>query len=434
VKVWVDRLIRDGVVARSRLFECDSDGRVISDDIADPPSDALKLGIAVPGFANAHSHAFHRALRGRTHTSGTFWTWREAMYRAARRLTPQNYRRLAAAVFEEMLAAGWTTVGEFHYVHHDVDGAHYGDHDMERALADAALEVGIRLVILDTCYLTGGIGQRLSPEQRRFGDGSASRWLDRWFSLKAALEDAGSAITLGAAVHSVRAVPADDLRTIADELPAEVPLHVHLSEQPAENEQSILAYGKSPTRVLSDAGLLAPRLSVVHATHLTPDDIALLGDSGAYAVFCPSTEADLGDGIGPARELTDAGVSLSIGSDQNAVIDPWLELRGLESGERLRTRQRGRFTPAELMTIGASGYQALGMSRPLTPGGYLDLVEMSPLSERTAGTRWEEVAMTATAADVMRTVVGGQARSSEPSARAHRLRASIAEIWESDLV
>jgi cytosine/adenosine deaminase-related metal-dependent hydrolase len=204
-------------------------------------------------------------------------------------------------------------------------------------------------------------------------------------------------------------VPPPAIATIAAALPADVPLHLHLSEQPAENEQVLRRYGRTPTRLLADAGALSPRLSVVHATHLTDDDIRLLGEAGVTAVFCPSTEADLGDGIGPARELVDAGATLALGSDQNAVVDPFLEVRGLEAGERLRTRSRGRFTPAELDAArGAGGYRALGAAGGLMVGAPADLIEIDPASARTAGAELSQVALVATAADVQRVVVAGR--------------------------
>ncbi len=168
-------------------------------------------------------------------------------------------------------------------------------------------------------------------------------------------------MTVGAAVHSVRAVSPEDVAVIARELPEDVPLHVHLSEQPAENAQSLAAWGARPTRVLADAGALSTRLSVVHATHLDDDEIGLLGGAEVTAVLCPTTEADLGDGIGPARRLADAGATIALGSDQNAVVDPFLEVRGLEAGERLGARRRGVFTPAELDAArSTAGYRSLG--------------------------------------------------------------------------
>ncbi len=417
MRVWVDRLLRDGRMERGVLFEGGATGLVDAESAGvGRPDDALALDLAVPGLGNAHSHAFHRALRGRTHESGSFWTWRERMYRAAGRLEPDLYRRFATAVFAEMVAAGWTAVGEFHYVHHRPDGTPYSGHAMELALADAADAAGIRLVLLDTCYLAGGIGGRpLSPEQRRFGDGDAARWLARWHELRETLSGRSPLVTLGAAIHSVRAVPRADIRRIAAELPADVPLHIHLSEQPAENEESLREYGVTPTVVLAEEGALTDRLSVVHATHLTADDIRLLGEARAHVVFCPTTEADLGDGIGPAVELDGAGARLAVGSDQNAVIDALLELRGLEAGERLRSLRRGRLTPDALWRIGsAGGYGALGLAPPARVGGPLDLVELQDGSLRTAGSRPEQIVLTGTAADVRRTVVGGRAIAAPP--------------------
>ena len=367
------------------------------------PAD-LHLGTVLAGSGNAHSHAFHRALRGRTHDQGgDFWRWREQMYAVADRLTPDSYERLAEAVFAEMLVTGWTTVAEFHYIHHRRDGTPYEDSNaFGTALTRAANAVGIRLTLLDTLYLTSAPGKPLLPEQSRFGDGTAEAWLDRWQRLH-------QTHAVGAAIHSVRAVSPDDIALVAARLPTEVPLHVHVSEQPAENEQSLAAYGRTPAQVLADAGALTPRTWLVHATHLTDADIALIADSGAGVVMCPTTEADLGDGIGPARELADAGVRIALGSDQNAVIDPWLEVRGLEAGERLRSRQRGRFSPADLETARTSaGYAASGLPGGLRIGACADLVEIDPGSVRTAGAALDQLALVATATDVRRVVVGGR--------------------------
>ncbi|MFE7227588.1 formimidoylglutamate deiminase [Nocardioides sp. NPDC057577] len=368
------------------------------------PAD-LRLGTVLAGSGNAHSHAFHRALRGRTHDQGgDFWRWREQMYAVADRLTPDSYERLAEAVFAEMLVTGWTTVAEFHYVHHRPDGTPYEDPNaFGLALARAADSVGIRLTLLDTLYLTSGPGKQLLPEQRRFGDGTAEAWLERWHRLHETEQ------TVGAAIHSVRAVSPDDIAFVAERLPADAPLHVHLSEQPAENEQSLASYGRTPTQVLADAGALSPRTWLVHATHLTDDDMALIAGSGAGVVMCPTTEADLGDGIGPARELAEAGVRIALGSDQNAVIDPWLEVRGLEAGERLRSRQRGRFSPGDLETARTSaGYAASGIPGGLRVGACADLVELDPDSVRTTGAALDQLALVATATDVTTVVVGGR--------------------------
>lgn len=411
--LWCERALIDGVIEHGVRFEADADGRVLSRTIgvAGEPADAL-LSFAVPGFANAHSHLFHRALRGRTHDDGgDFWSWRTEMYAAAGALDPDRYRALATAVFGEMVAAGYTAVGEFHYVHHRRSGEPYPEHAMELALADAAATVGIRLTLLDTAYLAGGIGAPLATEQQRFGDGDASGWLARWFSLREALAARGDGlVTLGAAIHSVRAAPPEAIAAIIAGLPGDVPLHIHLSEQPLENSDSVAAYGKTPTELIASLGVLAGRLSVVHATHLTEGDIRLLGDAGVAVVMCPSTEADLGDGIGPALALAEAGARIAIGSDQNAVIDPLLELRGLEAGERLASGKRGRFTPAALWAAGsAAGYASLGLgSATLAIGDPLDLIDLDTTSTRTVGSLPLQLPLTATAADVIAVFVGGR--------------------------
>ncbi|PXA72441.1 formimidoylglutamate deiminase [Cryobacterium arcticum] len=413
---WCETLLADGAAVSGVRLTVGESGRIErrDDEVAAEPGD-IRLGTVLPGLANAHSHAFHRALRGRTHDDGgDFWQWRESMYAAAGTLDPELYRQLARAVFAEMLVSGYTAVGEFHYLHHRADGTPYPQpHAMELALADAAREVGIRLVLLDTSYLAGGIHRSLLPEQLRFGDGSAAGWLDRWSALRSVLEtDAPGAplVTLGAALHSLRAVPLEAMREILAGLPAELPLHIHLSEQPQENADCLAAYGVTPTAVLAGLGALDPRLSVVHATHLIDDDLALLGQAGVTVVMCPTTEADLGDGIGPARALADAGAPIALGSDQNAVVDPFLEMRGLEMGERLASGGRGRFSPAQLLLAASThGYRSLGLGQTLlTAGDPADLVEVDAASIRTLGARPEQLVLAATATDVQRVIVAGR--------------------------
>ncbi|NKX53397.1 formimidoylglutamate deiminase [Arthrobacter mobilis] len=375
-------------------------------------------GVAFPAAANAHSHAFHRVLRGRTHAMGvgSFWTWRQQMYQAAGALTPELYEELATAVFAEMVVTGWTSVAEFHYVHHRPDGTPYagedGRHAMELALARAAVNARIRLTLLDTCYLAGGIGQPLSAEQARFGDAGPEAWLERLQSLReeVARRFSPDEVTVAAALHSVRAVPAEAFEVIARDLPAELPLHIHLSEQPAENEACVQATGMTPTGLLHRHGLVTPRLSAVHATHLAEADIAILGAGHTTVVMCPTTEADLGDGIGPAAALRDAGARIALGTDQHAVVDPWLEMRALEHGERLGSGQRGWFPPDALHTaVSDAGAAAQGRRPPgLAPGRYCDLMAVDPASLRTVGSRRDQLALTATAQDVGTVVVGGR--------------------------
>ncbi|MGJ6126951.1 formimidoylglutamate deiminase [Mycolicibacterium sp. Y3] len=376
----------------------------------------VQLDVVVPGFVNAHSHAFHRDLRGHTHADGgDFWQWRNRMYDIASRLSPESYRDLAEQVFTEMRDAGYTAVGEFHYVHHLPDGTRYPCHDMEIALADAATAAGIRLVLLDTCYLRGGIGQPLDDRQRRFGDSDVYGWLERWHALRDRLDAAGRGlVTLGAAIHSVRAVSRQDLAVIVEHLPGDVPVHAHVSEQPAENDACMAAYGVTPVGLLADCGMLTPRFSAVHATHLTADDIRLLGDARTTVVMCPTTEADLGDGIGPAPELLAAGAGLAIGSDQHAVIDPWEELGRLELDQRLRFRRRGVFSPDMLWQAGSlGGLRSLGltMGRRRSPGLAVglpfDAVEVDVRTPRTRGARPDQLPLVARSSDVTATIVGG---------------------------
>jgi formiminoglutamate deiminase len=368
-------------------------------------------GLTLPGLANAHSHAFHRALRGRTHGGrGTFWTWRGRMYALAARLDPDSYFALARAAYAEMALAGVTCVGEFHYLHHGPDGAPYGDPNaMGDALVRAAAEAGIRITLLDTCYLTSTVdGEPLDGPQRRFGDRDATAWAAR----AGALRNADHA-RIGAAVHSVRAVPADQLGTVAEWAATRgAPLHVHLSEQRAENDACLRRYGRTPTEVLSDNGVLGPRTVAVHATHLTDLDRTELGDTDTGVCFCPTTERDLADGIGPARALADAGSPLSLGSDSHAMIDLFEEARAVELDERLRTERRGQFSAAELLHAATiAGHRALGWddAGAIAVGARADLVTVRLDTVRTAGvTPGPAIVFAAGAADVSHVVVDGR--------------------------
>ncbi|WP_250000925.1 formimidoylglutamate deiminase [Actinoplanes sp. M2I2] len=362
-------------------------------------------GLVLPGLANAHSHAFHRALRGRTHAGGgSFWTWRELMYEVAGRLDPDSYYALARGVYAEMALAGITAVGEFHYLHHGPDGVPYDDPNaMGHALIAAAADAGIRITLLDTLYLTSSVdGKPLEGVQRRYGDGS----LDGWSSRTDLLRDRPHA-RIGAALHSVRAVPADVMPAFARRTDGR-PVHVHLSEQRAENEQCRAVHGCTPTELLEAHGVWQPRTVAVHATHLTDRDIDILG--GHQVCFCPTTERDLADGIGPARRLADAGARLSLGSDSHAVIDPYEELRGLEMNDRLASEQRGRFTPADLIAA-AANHESIGWSDAgdIAVGKRADLVCVRLDSVRTAGADPAQAVLAATAADITHVIADGRA-------------------------
>ena len=400
-----------GLARRVRLVTQDGLFKDVLVD-ADPQPDDIRLaGVTLPGMANAHSHAFHRALRGRVNGSGgNFWSWREQMYAAAEQLNPDTYFALARAVFAEMVQAGITVVGEFHYVHHRPGGHPYRDPNaMGLAVRQAADEAGIRLTLLDTCYLEGGLNGgghvELHPGQRRFSDGSVEAWAERM----SARRHETDRVRLGAAIHSVRAVKRADLPKVV-EAAGGLPLHVHLSEQHGENLACQMFYGASPTQLLDEAGALGAHSTAVHATHLEDRDIELLGGTGTGACFCPTTERDLADGIGPARALHDAGSPLSLGSDQHVVIDPFEELRGLEMHERLVTNERDRFSADDLLLAASfNGYRSLGWSDGghLSKGALADFVTVRTDTVNTAGAAHDQIIYACVASDVSTVVVGG---------------------------
>ena len=410
------------------------------------PEDAVPLaGLTLPALANAHSHAFHRALRGRTHCGrGNFWTWRDLMYRVAAGLDPDGYHRLARAVFAEMALAGIGVVGEFHYVHHQPDGGAYDDPNaMGKALVAAARDAGLRLTLLDTLYLHGGLDagpttghsapadptaghsapapdpahghSPLRPEQARFSDGSAERWAERAEDMAAAVS--GPEVMVGAAVHSVRAVDPASIKVAVDwARHRDAPLHFHASEQPAENDQCLAVHGRTPVEVIAQAGGLGPGTTLVHATHVTEHDRALIGEAGAHCCFCPTTEHDLADGVGPAEALARAGARLCLGSDSHAVIDLLEEARTVELDQRAATGDRGVFGVEELATMAtAAGYRSLGWpdGGTLEAGALADFVTVGLDSVRLAGaddaSALAAAVFAATAADVRHLVVGGRA-------------------------
>jgi len=404
-------------------------------------------GVVLPGLANCHSHAFHRALRGRTHHGGgTFWTWREGMYAVANRLDPDSYLRLARVTYAEMALAGVTAVGEFHYLHHGPGGTPYEDPNaMGHALVEAAREAGIRLTLLDTCYLAGGLTADghadLAGPQLRFGDGDVDGWVARVGQLTDHTSGGPAHLRVGAAIHSVRGVPRQALAQVAEAARTRpggpAPLHAHVSEQPAENESCVAAYSLTPVGLLAAEGVLGPEFSAVHATHLTEEDITLLGSTGSTACFCPTTERDLADGIGPARALLDSGARLSLGSDQHAVIDLIEEARALEMHERLATLERGRFTSEQLLAA-ATAHDTIGWpdAGRLEVGARADLVAVRLDTPRTGGADPAQVLLAAGATDVDTVVVDGEVIVREGRHRLEdgrrlgaQLAAAIEPLW-----
>jgi formiminoglutamate deiminase len=395
------------------LVELDGDriGEVVS-GVAAPPTGADRLaGLVLPGLANAHSHAFQRALRGRTHRAeGSFWTWREQMYALAEALDPDTMLALARATFAEMALAGVTLVGEFHYLHHAAGGTTYADPNaMGAAVIQAASEAGIRLALLDTCYLQGGIEP--NPIQERFFDADVDAWAQR-----VGLLTVGPLHRLGAAIHSMRAVHPESAAIVAAwATERSLPLHAHVSEQPAENQACQEVYGATPTELLHFEGALSERFTAVHATHVSGADVELLGGARAYCCLCPTTERDLADGIGPSRRLRDAGARLTLGSDSHAIIEPFEEMRALELDERLATGVRGHHNAADLIRAGTeNGYASLGWPEggAIRAGALADLIAVRTHGVRLAGAPLQDllpaVVFAAAAADVTDVIVGGR--------------------------
>jgi formimidoylglutamate deiminase len=294
--------------------------------------------LSLPGFVNAHSHAFQRTLRGRAGGSD-FWAWRELMLAEADTLTPGRARELYEATYREMLAAGYTAVGEFHYV--GQPEAH--------AAAEAGREAGIELVLLLAAYARGGL--------ERFRDPTVAAYLRRLEELRAA------GVRVGVAPHSVRACPPDWLAELGRYAERNgLVLHVHADEQPREVEECLAEHGRRPIELLADAGCLGPRTTVVHATHADDRELDLLADAGARVCLCPTTEADLGDGFPRVEAMLERGVELCVGSDSNVRIDPLEELRELEGVARRQALRRGVIPVERLLAIGgANGAAALGL-------------------------------------------------------------------------
>lgn len=411
-------LIGGEVITGAALTIVDGSFDSIDTAASAPPESTRLPGLTIAGLANSHSHAFHRALRSRTQReSGSFWTWRDLMYAAAERLDPDSYHRLARATFAEMALAGVAVVGEFHYLHHRPDGSPYDDPNaMGKAVLSAAEEAGIRITLLDTVYLHGGLGNNgyepLGGPQRRFSDQTPLRWADR-------VDELSDSTTrrIGAAIHSVRAVDPAAIREVREwAAERDVPVHAHVSEQPLENEQCIAQHGLTPTGLLGESGVLSARFSAVHATHLSDADVGLLSAARSTVCLCPTTERDLGDGIGPTQRLAQAGVPMTLGSDSHAVIDMFEEARALELDERLAAQQRGIHTSLDLLTMATlNGHRSLGWADAgaIEVGMRADLVTVSLDSVRTAGstgdTAVEAAVFAATAADVVNVVIDGKA-------------------------
>jgi formimidoylglutamate deiminase len=342
-----DLLYANGQFLTDAALLVDNNGRVHSVTKSDAPADTvipLPGKALLPGFVNAHSHSFQRLIRGKSEsrvTSGKdFWSWRGTMYHAASHLSPQQVYDVARMAFLEMALAGTTTVGEFHYLHTTPSGQPYDDPNiLSKQVIAAALSTGIRVVLLRTAYLRAGYQLPPDPGQTRFYEKSPA-FLANVEALAKEIPIAPT-VTIGVAPHSLRAVPLDDLRQIASWARSQrLPLHMHMSEQVAENEACLREYGNTPVALLRDAGLLGPDWTAIHATHTTTDEIAMLAAENATICACPTTERNLGDGIFAADRVMKTGVRVALGSDSQAQIDPLEDARELDYHLRLAHQQR----------------------------------------------------------------------------------------------
>ena len=390
-----------GHVATDVLIEVE-DGRIKAVTEGAPRGGATRLrGFTFPGLANVHSHAFQESLRGRTEAGGgDFWEWRRQMFHAAEGWDRPSYTAYARTVFREMLHAGITAVGEFHYLHR------YGN-DLGEALIEAASAEGIRITLLDACYLRGGLdGRPLEGIQRSFSDGDVERWVTRVDELR---ESDG--VKIGAAIHSVRAVDSTSMRVVAEWARKRgAPLHIHLAEQPAEVEECIAVEGCTPAELLEREGILGEDLTAIHAIHVNDNDVGLLGKNKVTICASPTTERDLGDRVGPVRGLADAGSPLSLGSDSNAVIDILEEARALELDQRRAIGKRVVHSPESLLEAATSGgMRALGWDGgKLKPGMLADFATVQPPRTEWRGLGVGYLIFCCSARDVSHVVVGGR--------------------------
>ncbi|MET0328195.1 MAG: formimidoylglutamate deiminase, partial [Luteimonas sp.] len=327
-------------------------------------------GWRLPGIANLHSHAFQRAMAGlaevQTDPADSFWTWRETMYRMAGRFDPDTLRAVATQLYVEMLEAGYTTVCEFHYLHHAPDGRAYAPATaMSDALIEAAHATGIRLALLPVLYMTGGFdGRALGERQRRFGHD-----VDAYLRLSGDLHARqGDGLRVGCALHSLRAVPPQAMDAVLAGLPADARIHIHIAEQVPEVDECIAVRGARPVAWLLDHAAVDARWTLVHATHLDAAEVRGIARSGATVALCPTTEANLGDGLFPLRDYLDAGGGWGIGSDSHISVSPVEELRWLEYGQRLVTRRRNIAVGATTPSVGATLFAGVQASASASTG------------------------------------------------------------------
>lgn len=358
-------LQRNGWKSNVRI-DIDEKGKIINLTENSDSNDAEIIeGFALPGFQNAHSHAFQYAMAGLaevhdiSQTSDDFWSWREAMYQLALQVSPEQMEVIATMLYSEMVRHGYTNVAEFHYVHHQKNGEPYENlAEMGSRIISAAKTAGINITLVPIFYQKGGFGQAPNDRQRRF----ISKNIDTYLELLKASKEACTAYegaNIGIGIHSMRGVEPNDIAEIAKNGPQDIPFHIHVSEQLKEIEDSIAYLGKRPVEWLLDNVEMSNRFHLVHATHLTDDETNGIAKSGANVVICPTTEGNLGDGLFPLKKFQNAGGKWSIGTDSHIGINPLEELRILDYGQRLISHQRNSFTSSKQ---GDSGMFAIEMA------------------------------------------------------------------------
>ena len=409
----------DGELHRDLEVSIGEDGLIASIESTSQPPTHPRIAL-FPGFVNAHSHAFQRALRGRGErflkADEDFWSWREAMYELVQEMDRASMKSIAVQAFSEMRRAGMTTVGEFHYLHHDIAS----DWAFDELMLEAASEVGIRIVLLQAYYVTGGIGVPLGEAQKRFdGQDLESYWsnMDRLSSIID-----GRQQQLGVVAHSIRAVPLDQLVALHEESRRRAcPFHMHVEEQPAEIEACQAAHGRTPTGLLLEHLSLDDRFTAVHDTHTDPEEMSRFLSTGARVCICPLTEANLGDGLADVPGILGDGGRICLGSDSNARISMLEEMRLIEYGQRLRLQQRGscrdedgRIDRILLDMATINGADALGVrAGRIEPGREADLVLVDLDAPTLAGCQEDSLtaAMILGASEecIAGTLVGGKA-------------------------
>jgi formimidoylglutamate deiminase len=349
-KAWLPNMIYAGGRFQNGLvLSCDASGHIAGITNPNELESAIRFNdrALLPGLINAHSHAFQRVIRGRTeyrtaNNKDSFWTWREMMYSAAARLTPENVYDASRMAFLEMALSGITAVGEFHYLHHAPDGEPYDDpNQLAKEVVRAANDVGLRIALLRVAYARSGYATEPNPQQLRFIETNPETYLKNVEQLGSDLGQGNPMAWVGVAPHSVRAVPLDYLKEVIGVANERLlPVHMHVAEQPAEVSACIEEYGRSPVALLATEGLLSERFTGVHVIHVTPKAVSMLADARAIVCGCPTTERNLGDGIVPVDGFFQQGVRVALGSDSQVQIDLLEDARELEYHLRLQKMER----------------------------------------------------------------------------------------------